>query len=113
MRLYLKNIGKLSEANVELNGITVIAGENNTGKSTVGKVLYSMFNSFYNFESQIKDTRINLFSQTIKREFEDRYENHDINALNISEELFSISSEKMNLDFLSNFFALINMYFLS
>ncbi len=102
MRLYLKNIGKLSEANVELNGITVIAGENNTGKSTVGKVLYSMFNSFYNFESQIKDTRINLFSQTIKREFEDRYENHDINALNIAEELFSISSEKMNLDYLSN-----------
>lgn len=28
MRLYLKNIGKIAEAAVEINGITVIAGEN-------------------------------------------------------------------------------------
>ncbi len=102
MRLYLKNIGKLSEADVELNAITVIAGENNTGKSTVGRVLYSMFNSFHNFENQIKNTRISLFSQIIKREFDDKYENHDINVSNIAKELFSISSEKMNLDYLSN-----------
>ena len=54
MRLTLKNIGKIKEAEVELNGITVIAGENNTGKSTVGKVLYSVFNSFYKLEEQIK-----------------------------------------------------------
>ena len=57
MLLYLKNIGKLSEANVELNGITVIAGENNTGKSTVGKVLYSVFNSYYDIEHQIDTER--------------------------------------------------------
>ena len=36
MRLYLKNVGKVSEADIKLDGITVIAGENNTGKSTVG-----------------------------------------------------------------------------
>lgn len=53
MKLTLKNIGKIKDASVELNGITVIAGENNTGKSTVGKVLYSVFNSFYNIEKQI------------------------------------------------------------
>ena len=31
MRLYLKNVGKVSEADIKLDGITVIAGENNTG----------------------------------------------------------------------------------
>ena len=36
MKLTLKNIGKIGTASVEINGITVIAGENNTGKSTVG-----------------------------------------------------------------------------
>ncbi len=57
MLLTLKNIGKIQTANIELNGITVIAGENNTGKSTVGKVLYSVFNSFYRISSQIERER--------------------------------------------------------
>lgn len=53
MLLSLENIGKIREANIKINGITIIAGENNTGKSTVGKVLYSIFNSFYHIEEQI------------------------------------------------------------
>lgn len=57
MHLYLENIGKLSKADIELNGITVIAGENDTGKSTVGKVLFSVFNSCYNIESKIEKER--------------------------------------------------------
>jgi len=40
MELQLKNIGMIKEANVKLDGLTVIAGENDTGKSTVGKALY-------------------------------------------------------------------------
>ncbi len=44
MKLHLKNVGKVRSAAIEINGITVIAGENNTGKSTVGKALFSVFN---------------------------------------------------------------------
>ncbi len=40
MTLQLKNIGMIKEANVKIDGLTVIAGENDTGKSTVGKGLY-------------------------------------------------------------------------
>ncbi len=47
MKLLLKNIGKIGEASVEIHGITVIAGENNTGKSTVGRALFAMFNCRY------------------------------------------------------------------
>ena len=47
MQLSLKNIGKLKQAEIEINGITVIAGENNTGKSTVSRALFSTFNSFF------------------------------------------------------------------
>ena len=54
MRLALKNIAKIKQADIELNGITVIAGENNTGKSTVGKALYSVFNSLYQLEKQVR-----------------------------------------------------------
>jgi len=45
MELQLKNIGMIKEANVKLNGLTVIAGENDTGKSTVGKALYLYLNN--------------------------------------------------------------------
>lgn len=59
MRLEIENIGKLTKADVELKGITVIAGENNTGKSTVGKALYCMFNSFYDVQSRMETERKN------------------------------------------------------
>ena len=53
MKLELENVGKISHANIELNGITVIAGENNTGKSTIGKMLFCVFHAFYKIEEQI------------------------------------------------------------
>lgn len=53
MILSLKNIGKLKSTSVKIKGITAIAGENNTGKSTVGKTLFGVFNSFYNVDEQI------------------------------------------------------------
>ena len=46
MRLEIKNFAKIKEADITLDGITVIAGENNTGKSTVGKILNSYFKAF-------------------------------------------------------------------
>ncbi|MDE5946736.1 MAG: ATP-binding protein, partial [Oscillospiraceae bacterium] len=42
----------------KLDGITVICGENNSGKSTIGKVLFSYFNSMCDFESKIKEQKI-------------------------------------------------------
>lgn len=65
MKLNLKNIGKIQNANIELNGITVIAGENNTGKSTVGKVLYSIFNSLYHIKDQIFNERVQSIRSSI------------------------------------------------
>ena len=57
MKLVLKNIGKVQNATVEINGITVIAGENDTGKSTDGKAMFSVFNSYYNIDEKLTDER--------------------------------------------------------
>jgi predicted ATPase len=40
MKLVLENIGLLKKAEINLNHLTVIAGENDNGKSTVGKVIF-------------------------------------------------------------------------
>lgn len=57
MLFKLKNIGKIAEAEIKLDGITVICGDNNTGKSTVGKALFSFFNSVCNYRQKINDQK--------------------------------------------------------
>lgn len=57
MKLKLKNIGKLQETEIDIDGITVIAGKNNTGKSTVGKSLYCIFSSMYDVNQKIEDDK--------------------------------------------------------
>lgn len=42
MKLSVRNIGKLKSAEIDIAGITVVAGENNTGKSTLGKALFAV-----------------------------------------------------------------------
>lgn len=51
MKLKCENIGKIQNAEIDINGITVIAGLNNTGKSTLGKSLYCIFNSLHDIEN--------------------------------------------------------------
>lgn len=58
MKLSIKNFAKIKEANIVIDGITVIAGENNTGKSTVGKILFALFNSLSDIGDKIYDERL-------------------------------------------------------
>ena len=43
MKLSFQNIGKVAKADIEIDAITVITGANDTGKSTVGKLLYGIY----------------------------------------------------------------------
>lgn len=67
MKLFVENVGKICNAEIEFNGITVIAGENNTGKSTISKILYSLFNSNYkSMENIAKQKQSRLCREIIK-----------------------------------------------
>lgn len=65
MFLEIKGIGKIQDSTIEMNGITVIAGLNGTGKSTYGKVLYCMFNAFSNKKEAIRNARIDRIYRII------------------------------------------------
>lgn len=45
MKIQLTNINKIKEATIHLKGLTVIAGTNDTGKSTLGKMLFTVIKS--------------------------------------------------------------------
>ena len=57
MEINIKNVGKIKTCNIELNGITVVAGENSSGKSTIGKILYSIYHTFYNVAGKVRDQK--------------------------------------------------------
>jgi len=73
MELQLKNIGMIKKANVKIDGLTVIAGENDTGKSTLSKALYCIFESLPDildteygaktYEERLKDIIQKVFRQ--------------------------------------------------
>lgn len=83
MKLFLNNIGKLEPTTIEIDGITIIAGENNTGKSTVGKALFSFFNGFHDIQKQIERSRIRSIDNLIFR-ISSRV--HDLNELEAAAE---------------------------
>ena len=45
MQIRLKNIGIIKDSTLTLDGLTVITGKNNSGKTTVGKTLYAMLDA--------------------------------------------------------------------
>lgn len=57
MNLSLRNFGKIEHADIDLNGFTVICGDDNTGKSTIGKALFGIINSFSNYKFRIFEQR--------------------------------------------------------
>lgn len=57
MRLYLHHVGAIADADIRLDGITVLAGENNTGKSTIGKALYAIIKSLAGLDVSIANQR--------------------------------------------------------
>ena len=55
MKLSIRKLAKIKEADIEIDGITVICGNNNTGKSTVGKALFAIFESTLNIYDRIRE----------------------------------------------------------
>ncbi|WP_304295921.1 AAA family ATPase, partial [Capnocytophaga leadbetteri] len=45
----------IGHAAIQINGITVVAGENSSGKSTISKLLYELFNTVSNYEILVKE----------------------------------------------------------
>jgi hypothetical protein len=57
MQLRIENIGPIGSAVIELTGLTVIGGYNDTGKSTIGKSLFSIVKSIRNRELEYGASR--------------------------------------------------------
>ena len=65
MNVSITNIGKISDASFSVNDITVIAGINSSGKTTVAKVLAGILNPLSNLSSYVNDLRLQSINSKV------------------------------------------------
>ena len=57
MKLLVKNIGIVKNGEIAIDGLTVITGKNSSGKTTLGKVIYSVFRAGKNLEKAYENEK--------------------------------------------------------
>lgn len=65
MKLSLRKVGGLKSADVEMNGLTIIAGENDTGKSTVGKMIFAVIKAMAKHEDDLSISKYDSIYELI------------------------------------------------
>ena len=61
LQIEIKKFRSVESADIKIDGITLVAGENGSGKSTISKILYYLFKTVGNFEDLvIKDLNFKL-----------------------------------------------------
>jgi len=63
---HMNNVGPLQDATIDVNGIAVIAGENDTGKSTAGKMIYAVVRAFTRYDQEFKEDLVNFLDERIE-----------------------------------------------
>jgi len=66
MELKIRNVNKIKSADIQLNGLTVIVGENDSGKSTVGRVLFSAIKALINTKASSDKKRDDLLRKHVQ-----------------------------------------------
>ena len=100
MRLKIKNIGMISDANVSLDGLTIIAGENDTGKSTVGKILFCLIKSVSRYQEDFSESKLHKIEDILDSLYFSIRRNVQITNeedLNNLRHIFSLENYKENV----------------
>lgn len=59
MDIKLENIGVIKNSNIQLDGLTVITGDNSSGKTTVGKAIYSLIDAVSDIGTKVRRDKCN------------------------------------------------------
>lgn len=102
MLLKIKNLRIINKANIKINGITVITGDNCTGKSTICKTLFTIFDTLYDTKKEINNL---CYKKILKKNFSDVF-NNQINSLSdlnsIANIVLTIKNKKTIIKFSNN-----------
>jgi len=99
MQLQLKNIGMIKEADVKIDGLTVIAGENDTGKSTVGKIIFCIIKATSRYKEDFNESKIYKIEDKLDRLFFYVRRTIDFSKENNNEEYYEELKYIFSLDY--------------
>lgn len=66
MEIRLKNIGIIEDSTLSIEGLTVITGHNNSGKTTVGKAAYSIIDATSDIEKKAENDKFFYAAERLK-----------------------------------------------
>lgn len=98
MKLQIQNINKIKEADIALNGLTVIVGENDMGKSTIGRAFFSIIKAVSNMRSLSNESSANKASKHIDSLYKHFYGKRSIDGAMELLPRFKSEMERICLD---------------
>ncbi|HFI0302853.1 TPA: hypothetical protein ACGOV0_002483, partial [Streptococcus suis] len=69
MRAIFKKIGLIKNAEIDLDGITIVAAPNDSGKSTISKTLYMFLETIANFSEEYTSFRSDSIRDDVRQLF--------------------------------------------
>ncbi len=67
MQINLQNIGIVKDSSIAIDGLTVITGKNNSGKTTVGKTLYALLDAVSDIQQKSTSDKIVYIQSQIEK----------------------------------------------
>lgn len=67
MKLTINGVGAIESSVLEISSLTLIAGENDTGKSTIGKIMFAIVQAFSKFPIAVGNARKQQVRRSIDR----------------------------------------------
>lgn len=67
MQINLQNIGIVKDSAISIDGLTVITGKNNSGKTTVGKTLYALLDAVSNIQQKATSDKFVYIQRQIEK----------------------------------------------
>ena len=104
MKIRLQGIGIIKDSEICLNGLTVITGQNNSGKTTVGKVLYSLIDAVSDLEERATNDKALYMHKVI------RNVRKNLTILNMLKRRISLAVARTILDDYSTIYEILYNY---
>ena len=105
IKVITENFRAIGHAAIQISGITVVAGENSSGKSTLSKLLYYLFNTATNYEFLVKKSlfdELDDFFDFFKLIYIENYQFNNVDKSNLDLSITQIDYKNLSLEDIKN-----------
>ena len=105
IKVVTENFRAIGHAAIQISGITVVSGENSSGKSTLSKLLYYLFNTATNYEFLVKKSlfdELDDFFDFFKLIYIENYQFNNVDKSNLDQSITQIDYKNLSLEDIKN-----------